>query len=154
MLPAWLGTDEAFNENLDGKNLHILNEMIEQWPFFQSQLEMLEMVLSKANTDIARHYDEEFVEAELQPLAEGIRKRLRTLVDNINKMKNQESLLEKSPGIRRSLELRNTYTDALHFLQIELISRCRQSQGEPGKKVEKALLVTIAGIAASMRNTG
>ncbi|MEO2176656.1 MAG: phosphoenolpyruvate carboxylase [bacterium] len=154
MLPAWLGTDEAFNKNFDGKSLHILKEMIERWPFFQTQLDMLEMVLSKADADIARHYDEVLVQENLRPMGEEFRQRMLGLIDNLNKMKGQESLLENSPGIKRSLELRNTYTDPLHFLQIELMSRCRQSSEESREKIDKSLLVTIAGIAASMRNTG
>ena len=155
MLPAWLGTDEAFNQNLDVRNLHILKEMIEEWPFFQTQLDMLEMVLAKADTDIARYYDDILVDEELQPMGEAFRKRLLGLIDNVNRMKGQQTLLEKAPGIKRSLELRDKYTDPLHFLQIELMSRSRRKDsGSSREKVDKALLVTIAGIAASMRNTG
>ena len=65
MLPAWLGTDKALQKHSVGKNLHIIKEMIEEWPFFQTQLDMLEMVLSKADADISRHYDEELIEADL-----------------------------------------------------------------------------------------
>ena len=85
-------------------------------------------------------------------MGDSFRERLSTLINDVNKIIGQSELLEKSPGIRRSLDLRNPYTDPLHFLQIELISRYRHQ--EDNEKVKKALLITIAGIAAGMRNTG
>ena len=158
MLPAWLGTDAALKHNFVGKTQHILKEMLEDWPFFQSQLDMLEMVLSKADTDIAQHYDLVLVDEELQPMGRDFEARLRELIKNINKIKGQSALLELSPAVKRSLDLRNPYTDPLHFLQIELLSRCRKlksgDENENKTDINKALLVTIAGIAASMRNTG
>ncbi len=154
MLPAWLGTDLAFDKTLDVRSLNVLKEMIEKWPFFQTQLDMLEMVLSKADADISRHYDEVLVEDDLMAMGNDFRERMLRLVDHVNRMKGQTSLLDKSPAIRRSLELRHKYTDPLHFLQIELMSRCRHDPEQSRKEVDKALLVTIAGIAASMRNTG
>jgi phosphoenolpyruvate carboxylase len=160
MLPAWLGTDTAFGEEFGGKDLHTLREMIAEWPFFQSQLDMLEMVLSKVDADIARQYDAALVAPELQVMGEDLRVRMLGLIDNVNSLKSQGHLLESSPEIRRTLELRHPYTDPLHFLQIELMARGRQaSAADPHADavdpfVDKALLVTIAGIAAGMRNTG
>ena len=153
MLPAWLGTDAAFAEEFTGKDLHTLREMIAEWPFFQSQLNMLEMVLSKADAGIAQEYDEVLVNPALQPLGEELRTRLNALIGHLNRLKGQTRLLETSPEIRRTLELRHPYTDPLHFLQIELMARSRHST-ETDTYVDKALLVTIAGIAAGMRNTG
>ena len=154
MLPAWLGTDAALEQEFSGKDWHTLREMITEWPFFQSQLDMLEMVLSKADADIARQYDEALVEPALQPLGEDFRRRMLGLIDNVNRLKGQSFLLEHAPEIRRTLELRHPYTDPLHFLQIELMARCREDPTAANVHVDKALLVTIAGIAAGMRNTG
>ena len=67
--------------------------------------------------------------------------------------KEQQSLLSGAPQIRRSLDLRDPYTDPLHLLQVELLERCRRDTDD-NPDLNKALLVTIAGIAASMRNTG
>ena len=153
MLPAWLGTDAAFAEEFTGKDWHTLREMIAEWPFFQSQLNMLEMVLSKADTAIAQEYDDVLVEPALQSLGQELRERLLALIEHLNRLKSQARLLENSPEIRRTLELRHPYTDPLHFLQIELMARSRDSS-ETSIYVDKALLVTIAGIAAGMRNTG
>ncbi|MDZ7686052.1 MAG: phosphoenolpyruvate carboxylase [Gammaproteobacteria bacterium] len=153
MLPAWLGTDAAFEQHLSGRDLHVLNEMIADWPFFQTQLDMLEMVLSKADAEIAGEYDAALVAPELQEFAERFRTRMLTLIDIVNDLKGQKTLLERAPEIRQSIDLRNPYTDPLQFLQIELLRRSRNETGA-NEQVDKALLVTIAGIAASMRNTG
>jgi phosphoenolpyruvate carboxylase len=128
--------------------------MISEWPFFQTQLDMLEMVLSKVDVDIAHHYDEALVDPRLQPMGESFHERMLALIQNIKTLTQQEELLENQPSIKRSLELRNPYTDPLHFLQIELMSRCRADEQGTHPNVDKALMVTIAGIAASMRNTG
>lgn len=154
MLPAWLGSDEGFSQHMEGKDLHVLKEMIAEWPFFQTQLGMLEMVLSKVDLDIAGHYDGALVESELQTFGKTFDQRMQNLIQSILDITYQTELLEKQPSIKRSLELRNPYTDPLHFLQIELMSRCRADAEGQHPNVDKALMVTIAGIAASMRNTG
>ena len=152
MIPAWLGTDAAFSQDLSGKDWFVMKEMIKEWPFFQSQLDMLEMVLSKADADISKLYDDVLVPERLWPMGDDFRARLKVLIGHVNKIKGQETLLENAPEIKHTLDLRHPYTDPLHFLQIELISRYRTQ--EDNEKVKKALLITIAGIAAGMRNTG
>ena len=128
--------------------------MIREWPFFQSQLDMLEMVLAKADIEISERYDNVLVSPDLKAMGDKFREQLTKLTASVNKIKGQRELLEKSPEIKRTLELRHPYTDPLHFLQIELISRHRHGDGEHNDNVKKALLVTIAGIAAGMRSTG
>lgn len=154
MLPAWLGSDEGFAQHMEGKDRHVLKEMIDEWPFFQTQLGMLEMVLSKVDLDIASHYDQTLVEEALQKFGTEFDTRMKGLIENLITLTGQSELLEKQPSIKRSLELRNPYTDPLHFLQIELMSRCRADADGQHGNIDKALMVTIAGIAASMRNTG
>ncbi|MBD3647346.1 MAG: phosphoenolpyruvate carboxylase, partial [Pseudomonadales bacterium] len=153
MLPAWLGTDTAFEKDFSQKEWHIFREMITEWPFFQTQLAMLEMVLAKADPVISAYYDEVLVDPPLRKMGEEFIQRMNRLIAKLNELKEQQSLLEDAPEIKRSLDLRNPYTDPLHFLQIELMSRCRNNV-ETTEEINKALLVTIAGIAASMRNTG
>ena len=152
MIPAWLGTDGALSQELSGKENFVIREMINEWPFFQTQLDLLEMVLAKADPEIAERYDEALAPQELQPLGEDLRQRLEGLIGYVNEIKNQDILLEHSPVVRRTIDLRDPYTDPLHFLQIELISRYRKDPSN--ERIKKALLITIAGIAASMRNTG
>jgi phosphoenolpyruvate carboxylase len=152
MIPAWLGTDAALSKELSGKESYVLKEMLNDWPFFQTQLDMLEMVLAKADIEISDQYDEVLVTPELAKMGDGFRTQLAELITIINKIRNQSELLEKSPELKQTISLRHPYTDPLHFLQIELISRHRTEK--QNEKLKKALLVTIAGIAAGMRNTG
>ena len=152
MIPAWLGTNAALSMKLSAKDKFVLKEMMTEWPFFQAQMELLEMVLTKADIEIAHHYDETLTPERLKHLGDHFHQELTSLIDQVNDIKKQEMLLEKSPDVRQTISLRDPYTDPLHFLQIELISRYRQDG--KNEKVKKALLITIAGIAASMRNTG
>ena len=152
MIPAWLGTNAALSMKLSAKDKFVLKEMMTEWPFFQAQMELLEMVLTKADIEIAHHYDETLTPDRLKHLGDHFHRELTSLIDQVNDIKKQEMLLEKSPDVRQTISLRDPYTDPLHFLQIELISRYRQDG--KNEKVKKALLITIAGIAASMRNTG
>jgi phosphoenolpyruvate carboxylase len=152
MLPAWLGTNVALASEFSAKENFVMREMMAEWPFFQSQMDQLEMVLTKADAEIAARYDKVLVPEHLSFLGEQFQTELATLIDNVNHIKKQELLLEHAPEVRRTIDLRDPYTDPLHFLQIELISRYRQDDNN--ERVKKALLITIAGIAASMRNTG
>lgn len=152
MLPAWLGTDVALAD-LSQRERNVIREMINEWPFFQTQLDSLEMVLAKTDADIAEHYDNVLVEPGLQAFGARLRDKLGSLIDTLNELKEQQSLLSGAPQIRRSLDLRDPYTDPLHLLQVELLERCRRDTDD-NPDLNKALLVTIAGIAASMRNTG
>ncbi len=154
MLPAWLGSEAALSEALNSDERPMLEAMIRGWPFFQTHLDMLEMVLAKADPDIARTYEARLVPERLWPLGERLRQRLKQAIECVCAVKGQSELLEHSPAVANSLRVRNPYTDPLHFLQVELLVRDR-SEGEANKEtVEKALKVTMAGIAAGMRNTG
>jgi phosphoenolpyruvate carboxylase len=152
MIPAWLGTDAALAQDMSSREQFIMSEMVAEWPFFQTQLDLLEMVLTKADVEISQRYDDALVPDHLKALGEQFRGQLESLIHSVNKLKQQDMLLQHAPEVRRTIDLRDPYTDPLHFLQIELIKRYRQDDAD--ERVRKALLITIAGIAASMRNTG
>ena len=152
MIPAWLGTNAALETEFSAKDKLVIKEMMGEWPFFQAQMDLLEMVLKKADVEIAQHYDEVLAPEHLRYFGHRFHQNLTSLIDNVNHIKDQKILLEHAPDVRRTIDLRDPYTDPLHFLQIELISRYRRDG--TNEKLKKALLITIAGIAASMRNTG
>ncbi|MBK8973759.1 MAG: phosphoenolpyruvate carboxylase [Hahellaceae bacterium] len=154
MLPAWLGSDAALHQAIDGGRAPLLKEMLESWPFFETHIDMLEMVLSKVDTDIATYYEERLVDPSIHALGEQLRQRARAVTDVLNQLKAQPELLRDNPVFKHSLSVRNPYTDPLHYLQVELLARDR-AEGEVNKDtVERALKVTMAGVAAGMRNTG
>ena len=154
MLPAWLGSDEALAQPVNNGELPQLQSMYAQWPFFRTYIDMLEMVISKADPAIAQYYEGRLVEAELQPLGSQLRIRLQKIRDLVLAIKDQQSLLQDNLALQHSMSVRNPYTDPLHYLQAELLYRERQDQDVVSKEVERALKVTMAGIAAGMRNTG
>lgn len=151
-LPAWLGTRQALEYAL--KNAPgTLNDMVDNWPFFSAFLDLLEMVIGKADTPIAAYYEQQLVPQELHPLGQELRADLGALEVLINRIKKQDELFESDPVLRQTLSVRKPYIDPLNYLQAELLKRYRS--GKPfSDELERALKVTMAGISAGMRNTG
>ena len=112
---------------------------------------MLEMVYAKADGELSAYYDESLVSAELAFIGEQLRGQLASDAATVLAIKGSEQLLADQPWTAESIRLRNIYTDPLNFLQAELLKRNRERE-EP--QLERAIMVTIAGIAAGMRNTG
>ena len=154
MLPAWLGWEAALDNALARGDGPLLQDMREKWPFFRTRIDMLEMVLAKADAEIARQYDERLVTSDLLPLGAQLRDLLSHCAQQVLAVTGQPHLLASSPDTLEFFALRNTYLDPLHRLQTELLARSRTRQGAPGSGLEQALLVTVAGIAAGLRNTG
>ena len=156
MLPAWLGSGEAFCTRLEEEGgLETLREMRAQWPFFGTYLDMLEMLLAKADVSIASYYERRLVdEPALKALGEDLRGRFTRLHDVLLTILDQEELLEQTPLIRQAIAVRNPYIDPLHGLQAELLQRNRDADGAISGELTRALMVTMAGIAAGLRNTG
>ena len=154
MLPAWLGWETALSNAIQQGEMPLLREMLTQWPFFRTRIDMLEMVLAKADGSIALLYDERLVAAELRPLGEHLRGLLSQSGATVLAVTGQSQLLAHSPQTLESISVRNTYLDPLHLLQVELLARSRGEQGLPSGSLEQAMLVSVAGIAAGLRNTG
>ena len=154
MLPAWLGALTGLQAALDKYGIDTLNEMSQQWPFFRARLEMLEMVFSKADSWLSEHYDDALVEKMYQPLGVALREELGSAISLVQSLSPQKSLLADQPWIKESIALRNPYTDPLNLLQVELLRRSRASEGASEGDIDNALMITMTGIAAGMRNTG
>lgn len=152
MLPAWLGSDRALAQGLE-KDTQRLQQMLTDWPFFRVYIDMLEMVLAKTDSAIAEYYEQRLCDdPDSLALGASLRERLGQVIDSVNTLKGQSKLLAGEPRIERSLAVRDIYTDPLHFLQAELMHRLRSTEADP--QTERALMVSMAGIAAGMRNTG
>ncbi len=153
ILPAWLGAGEAIQYSIDHGQLKQLEEMCREWPFFSTRLGMLEMVFSKTDGAISQYYDERLVEKDLWPLGDQIRARLEQDIKAVLMVENSDHLMAQNPWGAESIRLRNVYIEPLNMLQAELLHRTRASKEEI-PDLDDALMVTIAGIAAGMRNTG
>ena len=109
----------------------------------------------KTDPQLARYYEEQLVPASLHHLGERLRLMLSSAIEVLLDLKGGDELMSSQPQIRAAIALRNPYTDPLNFLQAELLQRVRSDDSEDTPEaLEQALMVTIAGIAAGMRNTG
>ncbi len=151
-LPSWLGTRQALEYALENAPSTLV-DMLENWPFFSSFLDLLEMVVGKADLPICSYYEKELVPVELHGLGRQLRADLSALEVLINRIKHQDELLSDEPMLQRALSVRKPYVDPLNYLQAELLKRHRSGK-EISPELERALKVTMAGIAAGMRNTG
>jgi len=158
MLPAWLGTGAALNEVLDQGQRNVLDEMLAEWPYFQTLIDMLEMVLSKADAHVALYYESHLTQDEdLKILGTALRQRLQDAVQTLLSLKGESKLLSSNGVLDQSMKVRKPYLLPLHLLQAELMKRRRlylEQQQAENTPVDHALMVSIAGIAAGLRNTG
>ena len=156
MLPAWLGAGTSLKTLLDEGKKDLLREMYVNWPFFHTRLEMFEMVFMKADEELTKFYEERLVPKELWPLGERLRANLKLTRETVLETIPDHQLMQEQPWIKESIKLRNPYVDPLNMLQAELLSRSRScEQNETiNPDIDQALMVTIAGIAAGLRNTG
>jgi phosphoenolpyruvate carboxylase len=160
LLPGWLAVGTALENFLaeaPRKKLAVLREMYERWPFFHSTISNIEMTLAKADFQIARQYAERLPEPALgQRIFKMLEQEYERACRVVLQITGEKRLLENAPVLRRSIAVRNPYVDPMSYLQVELLARNREG-GLSKKDEEKllyAILLTINGIAAGMRNTG
>jgi phosphoenolpyruvate carboxylase len=150
LLPAWLGVGEAIDRAIESGHEAELTQMAQRWPFFAATLSMLEMVVAKSRPEIARRYVARLAPPEQVERGHALLERLDRSAQAIERLSGRP-LLSDNPVLRRSIDVRNPYVDPLNLLQIELLQRVRRNADPP---TVQALLLTINGIAAGMRNTG
>jgi phosphoenolpyruvate carboxylase len=152
MLPSWLGVGEALQDAIAGGHGEELAVLYREWPFFQSTMDLIEMVLAKAEPDIFAQYNSVLVPERLQGLGGELCDRFEETKSAVLAVTGHREPLQQNEVLKRSIEVRNPYVDPLNLFQIELMRRVREGDKDPSTL--NALLVTINGIAAGMRNTG
>jgi phosphoenolpyruvate carboxylase len=153
LLPAWYGCGSAFAA-VDRRELR---RLCEEWPFFRSLVENLEMTLAKSSLEIAAGYLE-LVEPgpDRERLFGEIRAEHARTVSAVLEIVDAQELLDRHPVVQRSVRLRNPYVDPMNAVQIELLRRYRDPTASDSdrEEVRRPLLRSVAGIAAALRNTG
>jgi len=155
LLPAWLGIYEALNFSLKNKNINTLKEMLKEWPYFYAMMDMLDMVLAKTDQRIIKFYEECLGDKNLKNTGEKLRKQLSSLI-YLNRKIIPNYILEQRKEYRDSIRKRNTYAEVLNILQADIMKKLykKKLNVKDKKLLTDSMLVTIAGIAAAMKNVG
>ncbi|HTV79303.1 MAG TPA: phosphoenolpyruvate carboxylase [Steroidobacteraceae bacterium] len=150
MLPGWYGAGQALQAYPDRG---LLREMAASWPFFQSMLDNMEMVLAKSDMSIARRYATLVTDRALaDTLFNRIDSAWHTAHDTLLAITGQTRLLEKNPALDASIRLRLPYIEPLNLLQVELLKRHRA--GESDARVREGIQLSINAVATALRNSG
>lgn len=154
MFPGWYGVGSSFKEFIDEdpENIETLRYMYKNWPFFQSLLSNVDMVLSKANMDIAFEYAQLCEEEEVHNIYQIILHEWQLTKDIILMIEEQDELLAENPYLKESLDYRMPYFNVLNYIQLELIRR--QRTGQLPSDQDKLIHITINGVATGLRNSG
>ncbi|MGH7490879.1 MAG: phosphoenolpyruvate carboxylase [bacterium] len=151
-LPGWFGVGTALGELLAnrGEAPAQLQRLYQEWPFFRTVLDNAQLEMKRAHLAIARFY----AHASSAHFHETIVQDFERAVQAIGAITRQREILDNAPVLKKSIELRNPYTDVLNLLQVELLQRWRQTGGEEREALRHALFLSINGIAAAMQSTG
>jgi len=156
MLPGWYGFGaavEALIARRGEAGMELLRQMYREWPFFSTLLSNMDMLLAKSDISIASRYAELVTDVELrESIFARIQDEWHRTVRYLLAITGQNDLLEANPALSRSLRNRSPYIDPLNHLQVELLRRYRA--GGTQERTRRAILLTINGIAAGLRNSG
>jgi phosphoenolpyruvate carboxylase len=159
LLPGWLGAGTALGGCLEEEPRHLgrLREMYDGWPFFRAMIDNLEMTLAKADLAVTERYVETLAPgAEAARIMARLRAEFERAVGAVRSITRTAHLLDSHRVLQRSIARRNPYVDPLNHLQVDLL---REHRSLPGSAADEeailhALLLSVNGIAAGMRNTG
>ena len=154
MLPAWLGSAEALRYSYINQFRKTLFDMERNWPFFNSMLDMLDMVISKADPEISKIYEEYLADESLKRVGQKLRFQF-DVIKKLNKKITPKEIIASRKQFRSPIIIRNIYSEVLNIIQPIVIKKIRNTKNKKEKEyLNDALLTSIAGISAAMKNTG
>tara|TARA_A100000164_G_scaffold116943_1_gene103133 strand:+ start:19 stop:750 length:732 start_codon:yes stop_codon:yes gene_type:complete len=155
MLPAWLGTGDALKYSSVKKYKKIITEMEKNWPFFNSTMDLLDMVISKVDPEISEVYENNLADKKLKEVGDKLRSEFE-IIKKLNKYITPIEILNQRKKFRTTILVRNIYSEVLNILQAVVMKKLynQKLKSDDKKNLNDAMMTSIAGISAAMKNTG
>ncbi len=155
MLPAWLGTAEALRYSSIKKFKRTLTDMEKNWPYFNSTMDLLDMVLSKVDPEISKIYEKNLADQKLVRVGDKLRFQFNA-VKKLNHDITPKEILKQRKAFRGPAIIRNIYSEILNVLQVTVMKKQKQKKLDKKSKklLDDAMMTSIAGISAAIKNTG